>query len=255
MVLTGLAMFCASGQELIQSGAVRVTLPSKEWSQTALPMAAKTDRQETLKFLLHAEAYQGQLKLHITQFDYPSGVTEERLAAFLDHIRLGYQQQAFGPVKETTGEAAGIPTVNLDIRYRGWNWMRARAFFCAKSVYLVEVGGQGEFQKQGDECWKGIAFAGETPLNADSFKKMISIREKNQATMLAQSQPPSKTGLYVMEIVALAGGILCVLWASVWLARKARSPGGLKLRLWGSGHRRRRRRSSPPPPPFRAARG
>lgn len=249
----GCAFFCASAQEVIQSGAVRVALPSKEWVRMTPPAtgSATKNQAESLKPVLYAEAYKGAVKLRVSQYDYPAGTTEKELAVFVQHLRNNYQSHAFGTVQEMSQSVRGIPTVNLEVKYRGWSSMHSHTIFCDKRAYLVEIGGADEYGKEADQCWAGLSVMGETPLAGATFEALTGIRAKAQADLLARSTPPSRGWIYILQAVGALAGMMGLLWLSMKAAEKIRKS-GIKF---GSKRRRRRRRSLSPIPVASRAQG
>jgi len=240
-VLVCLRAWGAPAQATIQAGAVRLALPSTNWTQK--PAAeGKTGQGAEAQALIHAEFKPGGLAAHVTSFEYPAKVSETQLALFVQRLLNQFEKGAYYPAAETTRNWSGFPVLEREFRYPGWKFMTVRLIFCESRAYLVEIGGAGETRKEAELCWGGLSLAGEKALAAGSFDKMIEARRKALPGAPAGLTEKSNARFFAI-ISALAVAFLGALAASIWAVKAWRS-GKIKHALRRLQYGKRRKRSS-----------
>jgi hypothetical protein len=171
-------------QQSATSGNIRVSFPTPNWTETEPPAqlrAAYDGTKSPVKLVFHAVSVQSQLRLYITQTDYPDTSKEKFLAGYLAGIRNALARQAAGDVTEYLDQNGTIPTQIFKVDLPGNNFIEDRAIICEGRVFLAQVGGPTSSSSEGKQCLNGISIAGERPLPTSMLNALSQTRAKTAA--------------------------------------------------------------------------
>jgi len=152
--------------------------------------------------------------------DYPAKLDGQKLATFVEKLRLNYQRDALGIIEDKSGWAGKFGFVEFGARLPGSNWIGARAFFGEKHAYVAEIEGNIAYGPQSNACWERITFVGESPLNTAIVNKMVDMRAATRKAVEPYVVPHPSPGWRALEafgVVTLSIGI-----ASAWRAWRKR---------------------------------
>jgi len=148
-----------SAQPSILNKNIKIDFPTADWVEAAPPSHIR-DLYETKgsgkKLIFYATSSASQLRLFITQWDYPTTYElSSVLAGYLDGVQKRSTRQASGEVRQRLFQFKNFPVHAYACNVQDSIYFETRTVLCDGHLYTLEIGGPLMAKEEATQCLDG----------------------------------------------------------------------------------------------------